>query len=76
MSPGPAFYHLDYDLMTDTSTVCKLDVSSSVSLKSECDNHAENERSHIIMRNFARVLWSVLKQYNSQLKVMLFTINR
>jgi hypothetical protein len=43
MSPGPAFYHLDYDLMTGTSTVCKLDVSSSVSLKSECDNHAGNE---------------------------------
>ncbi|KEH36252.1 kinesin-like protein KIN-6 isoform X2 [Medicago truncatula] len=56
-------------LKKGTSTVCKLDVSSSVSLKSECDNHAGNERSHIIMRNFARVLWSVLKQYNSQLKV-------
>ncbi|KAK2446515.1 ATP binding microtubule motor family protein [Trifolium repens] len=53
----------------DTSTVCKLDASSSVSLKSECDSHSGNDRSHIIMRNFARVLWNVLKEYNSKLKV-------
>ncbi|XP_010536405.1 PREDICTED: kinesin-like protein KIN-6 isoform X5 [Tarenaya hassleriana] len=29
----------------------------------------KNERDHIIMRNFAKVLWSVLKQYNEKLKV-------
>jgi hypothetical protein len=66
-------YRLDYGFMTDTSTVCKLDASSSVTLKSECDSHSGNDRSHIIMRNFARVLWNVLKEYNSKLKVMLFT---
>ncbi|XP_045804083.1 kinesin-like protein KIN-6 isoform X3 [Trifolium pratense] len=49
--------------------VCKLDASSSVSLKLECDSHSGNDRSHIIMRNFARVLWNVLKEYNSKLKV-------
>ncbi|CAH2036756.1 unnamed protein product [Thlaspi arvense] len=27
------------------------------------------EREHIIMRNFAKVLWNVLKQYNEKLKV-------
>ncbi|ESQ34793.1 hypothetical protein EUTSA_v10006798mg [Eutrema salsugineum] len=29
----------------------------------------KNDREHIIMRNFARVLWNVLKQYNEKLKV-------
>ncbi|XP_010477237.1 PREDICTED: kinesin-like protein KIN-6 [Camelina sativa] len=29
----------------------------------------KNEREHIIMRNFSRVLWNVLKQYNEKLKV-------
>ncbi|XP_033130591.1 kinesin-like protein KIN-6 isoform X2 [Brassica rapa] len=28
-----------------------------------------NEREHIIMRNFAKVVWNVLKQYNEKLKV-------
>ncbi|XP_061373289.1 kinesin-like protein KIN-6 [Gastrolobium bilobum] len=53
----------------DASTVGKLDASSYVSFKSECDSQAQSERSHIIMRNFAKVLWNVLKQYNSKLKV-------
>ncbi|XP_050880934.1 kinesin-like protein KIN-6 isoform X1 [Lathyrus oleraceus] len=52
----------------DTSTVSKFDDSSSVPLKSECNSHAESERSQIIMRNFARVLWNVLKESNSKLK--------
>ncbi|CAG7902135.1 unnamed protein product [Brassica rapa] len=29
-----------------------------------------NEREHIIMRNFAKVVWNVLKQYNEKLKVV------
>ncbi|CAE5958010.1 unnamed protein product [Arabidopsis arenosa] len=29
----------------------------------------KNEREHIIMRNFSKVLWNVLKQYNEKLKV-------
>ncbi|KAL5073860.1 hypothetical protein RYX36_012844 [Vicia faba] len=53
----------------DTSTVSKFDASSSVPLKSECDSHVGSERSHIIMTNFARVIWNVLKQYNSKFKV-------
>ncbi|XP_004500932.1 uncharacterized protein [Cicer arietinum] len=53
----------------DTSTVCKLDTSNSVSFKSESDSHVRNERSHIIMRNFARALWNVLKECNSKLTV-------
>ncbi|XP_013593777.1 PREDICTED: kinesin-like protein KIF22 isoform X1 [Brassica oleracea var. oleracea] len=28
-----------------------------------------NDREHIIMRNFAKVVWNVLKQYNEKLKV-------
>ncbi|KAK7283421.1 hypothetical protein RIF29_12925 [Crotalaria pallida] len=51
------------------SAVCQLDAISCVPLKPECDSQAQGERSHIIMRNFAKVLWSVLKQYNSKLKV-------
>ncbi|CAN6909046.1 unnamed protein product [Brassica oleracea] len=29
-----------------------------------------NDREHIIMRNFAKVVWNVLKQYNEKLKVV------
>ncbi|XP_019099103.1 PREDICTED: kinesin-like protein KIN-6 isoform X1 [Camelina sativa] len=29
----------------------------------------KNKREHIIMRNFSKVLWNVLKQYNEKLKV-------
>ncbi|KFK44129.1 hypothetical protein AALP_AA1G219400 [Arabis alpina] len=29
----------------------------------------KNEREHIIMQNFAKVIWNVLKQYNEKLKV-------
>ncbi|TKY75259.1 Kinesin protein KIF18A [Spatholobus suberectus] len=53
----------------DASTLCKFDASSSVSFKSECDSQVRSERSHIIMQNFARVIWNVLKQNNSKLKV-------
>ncbi|CAL0326988.1 unnamed protein product [Lupinus luteus] len=52
----------------DASAECKLDTSSSVSFKPECDSQTQSERSHIIMRNFAKALWSVLKQSNSKLK--------
>ncbi|XP_027354591.1 kinesin-like protein KIN-6 [Abrus precatorius] len=53
----------------DASTICKLGANSSVSFKSECDSQLQTERSHIIMQNFAKVIWNVLKQYNSKLKV-------
>ncbi|KAJ1421616.1 P-loop containing nucleoside triphosphate hydrolase [Sesbania bispinosa] len=53
----------------DSSTACKLDAESSITFKSECDSHAHSERCHIIMRNFARVIWNTLKQCNSKLKV-------
>ncbi|KAK7310974.1 hypothetical protein RJT34_08799 [Clitoria ternatea] len=53
----------------DTSTVCRSDASSSVSLKSESDSRVPSERSHIIMQNFAKVIWNLLKQYSSKLKV-------
>ncbi|KAL2346236.1 hypothetical protein Fmac_000236 [Flemingia macrophylla] len=53
----------------DVKTLCKLDTSSFVSFKPECDSDAKSERSHIIMQNFAKVIWNVLKQYNSKLKV-------
>ncbi|CAJ1973202.1 unnamed protein product [Sphenostylis stenocarpa] len=52
-----------------TEALRKLDASSSVSFKSECDRQLRSERSHIIMQNFAKVIWNVLKQYNSKLKV-------
>ncbi|XP_019438062.1 PREDICTED: kinesin-like protein KIN-6 isoform X3 [Lupinus angustifolius] len=52
----------------DASPECKLDTSSCASLKPECDSQTQSERSHIIMRNFAKALWSVLKQSNSKLK--------
>ncbi|KAJ1387629.1 P-loop containing nucleoside triphosphate hydrolase [Sesbania bispinosa] len=51
----------------DSSTACKLDTESSITFKSDCGAHGE--RSHIIMRNFARVIWNILKQCNSKLKV-------
>ncbi|KAK7409908.1 hypothetical protein VNO78_00302 [Psophocarpus tetragonolobus] len=54
----------------DGSTILsKLEVSSSVSFKSECDSQVPSERGHIIMQNFSKVIWNVLKQYNSKLKV-------
>ncbi|XP_057746850.1 kinesin-like protein KIN-6 isoform X2 [Arachis stenosperma] len=53
----------------DGSTLCKLDASHPVSFDLKCDSQSQRERSHIIMRNFAKVLWSVLKEYNSKLKV-------
>ncbi|XP_016167426.1 kinesin-like protein KIN-6 isoform X2 [Arachis ipaensis] len=53
----------------DSSTLCKLDASHPVSFDLKCDSQSQRERSHIIMRNFAKVLWSVLKEYNSKLKV-------
>lgn len=43
----------------------KADQTEKLSPKLE-DN---NEREHIIMRNFAKAVWSVLKQYNEKLKV-------
>ncbi|XP_022636750.1 kinesin-like protein KIN-6 isoform X2 [Vigna radiata var. radiata] len=52
-----------------SSALGKLDANSSVSLKSEFDSQVPSERSHIIMQNFAKVIWNVLKQYNSKLKV-------
>ncbi|KAK7351760.1 hypothetical protein VNO77_11439 [Canavalia gladiata] len=53
----------------DTSTVCKLDANSSVSFKSDCESQVQSDRNHIIMQNFAKVIWSILKQHNSKLKV-------
>ncbi|XP_017435274.1 kinesin-like protein KIN-6 isoform X2 [Vigna angularis] len=57
------------NITEDSSALGKLDVNSSVSLKSEFDRQVPSERSHIIMQNFAKVIWNVLKQYNSKLKV-------
>lgn len=54
----------------DTSALGKLDANSSVSFESEFDRQVPSERSHIIMQNFAKVIWNVLKQYNSKLKVI------
>ncbi|KAG5147276.1 hypothetical protein JHK82_014157 [Glycine max] len=56
-------------VMEDASTLCKLESSSSVTFKPECDSQVQSERGHIIMQNFAKVIWNVLKQYNSKLKV-------
>ncbi|XP_057431037.1 kinesin-like protein KIN-6 isoform X2 [Lotus japonicus] len=42
----------------DASTVCKLDA---------CD---DSERCHTIFKNFAKVIWSCLKQNNSKLKAV------
>ncbi|MED6146321.1 hypothetical protein PIB30_033431 [Stylosanthes scabra] len=53
----------------DGSTLCKLDASHPVSFNLKCDSQSQSERSNIIMRNFAKVIWSVLKQYNFKLKV-------
>ncbi|KAL3012852.1 hypothetical protein AAZX31_06G021900 [Glycine max] len=55
-------------VMEDASTLCKLESSSSVTFKPECDSQVQSERGHIIMQNFAKVIWNVLKQYNSKLK--------
>ncbi|WVZ18199.1 hypothetical protein V8G54_005521 [Vigna mungo] len=57
------------NITEDSSAHDKLDANSSVSLKSEFDRQVPSERSHIIMQNFAKVIWNVLKQYNSKLKV-------
>ncbi|XP_027902106.1 kinesin-like protein KIN-6 [Vigna unguiculata] len=57
------------NITEDSSALGKLDANSSVSLKSEFDSQVPSERSHIIMQNFAKVIWNVLKQYNSKLKV-------
>ncbi|ESW07994.1 hypothetical protein PHAVU_009G009500 [Phaseolus vulgaris] len=57
------------NITKDTSALGKLDANSSVSFESEFDRQVPSERSHIIMQNFAKVIWNVLKQYNSKLKV-------
>ncbi|VVA91948.1 unnamed protein product [Arabis nemorensis] len=47
----------------------KADPTDKSSPKLEHDSLDKIEREHIIMRNFAKVLWNVLKQYNEKLKV-------
>ncbi|XP_054799784.1 kinesin-like protein KIN-6 isoform X2 [Prosopis cineraria] len=48
--------------------VCKLKANRRTP-KSQRDSQAQSERSHVIMQNFAKALWNILKQYNSKLKV-------
>ncbi|XP_028766248.1 kinesin-like protein KIN-6 isoform X2 [Neltuma alba] len=52
----------------DAPRVCKSEANCCPS-KSECDSQAQSDRSHIIMQNFAKALWNILKQYNAKLKV-------
>ncbi|XP_020869295.1 kinesin-like protein KIN-6 isoform X3 [Arabidopsis lyrata subsp. lyrata] len=47
----------------------KADPADRSSPRLEPVSHDKNEREHIIMRNFSKVLWNVLKQYNEKLKV-------
>ncbi|KAG2321121.1 hypothetical protein Bca52824_014334 [Brassica carinata] len=47
----------------------KADQTDKPSPKLEQASEDNNEREHIIMRNFAKVVWNVLKQYNEKLKV-------
>ncbi|KAG7597669.1 P-loop containing nucleoside triphosphate hydrolase [Arabidopsis suecica] len=47
----------------------KADPRDRSSPRLEPVSHDKNEREHIIMRNFSKVLWNVLKQYNEKLKV-------
>ncbi|KAK4276501.1 hypothetical protein QN277_014642 [Acacia crassicarpa] len=51
----------------DAPRACKLEANSRA-VKSECDSQTQSDRSHIIMQNFAKALWNILKQYNAKLK--------
>ncbi|KAI9113139.1 hypothetical protein K1719_015664 [Acacia pycnantha] len=51
----------------DAPRACKLEANSRAG-KSVCDSQTQSDRSHIIMQNFAKALWNILKQYNAKLK--------
>ncbi|XVF35944.1 hypothetical protein REPUB_Repub19eG0015500 [Reevesia pubescens] len=48
---------------------CNVDFKNNRPLNLNSDALLERERTHQIMQNFAKALWSVLKQHNEKLKV-------
>ncbi|CAN8292311.1 unnamed protein product [Cochlearia groenlandica] len=56
-------------LTAKTSKGKKADRMDKSSPRLEHVSQDKNEREHIIMQNFAKVIWSVLKQYNEKLKI-------
>ncbi|OMO75434.1 hypothetical protein COLO4_26127 [Corchorus olitorius] len=56
-------------LPSEEDSICKEDLKNSRLLKLNYDELQERERNHLIMQNFAKAIWSVLKQQNEKLKV-------
>ncbi|OMO87370.1 hypothetical protein CCACVL1_09079 [Corchorus capsularis] len=56
-------------LPSEEDSICNEDLKNSRLLKLNYDGLKERERNHQIMQNFAKALWSVLKQQNEKLKV-------
>ncbi|KAJ7966883.1 Kinesin-like protein [Quillaja saponaria] len=54
--------------------ICNSNVNSCGTLKSDCAYSAESHRECLIMQNFAKAIWKILKEYNNKLKVAEFEI--
>lgn len=59
-------------MLTEGSTINRLDVSENASIKSDSADLAERERNHQIMENIARTMWNFLKDYKQKLKVLIY----
>ncbi|KAK7859218.1 kinesin-like protein kin-6 [Quercus suber] len=71
---GLSLKHLT-DMLTEGSTINRLDASENASTKSDSADLAERERNHQIMENIAKTMWIFLKDYKQKLKVAESEIN-
>lgn len=58
-------------MLTEGSTINRLDASENASTKSDSADLAERERNHQIMENIAKTMWTFLKDYKQKLKVLI-----
>lgn len=70
MSSRILTYYRSFYLVIDAPRAYKSEANSRAS-KSEFNSQAQSDRSHLIMQNFAKALWNILKQCNAKLKVMI-----
>lgn len=59
-------------MLTEGSTINRLDVSENASIKSDSADLAERERNQEIMENIAKTMWNFLKDYKQKLKVLIY----
>ena len=56
--------------ITEHLRSCNAEFKNIIPLNLNSDHLMKRERTHQIMQNFAKALWSVLKQHNEKLKVI------